>query len=91
MLTIKRKVGQGIRVGKTVQISVHQLSNRGAHLVIKATGLEFEEVLFQSHTWSAVIDGHLLSITLNDIVRGEAVLACEANRELRIDREEVAS
>lgn len=91
MLELKRKVNQAVLVGKGLSVTVHQIKNNNAHLVMRSPGLEFEVVLYPRHSWTAVVDGRLLTVELDRVERGEAVLGFDADRALRIDREEVST
>lgn len=90
MLELKRKAGQCVLIGDSVQMTVKDINPPIVRVLVNIDGVEVLIPLEVSRTYSADVDGVHVELVLARVERGEVAMQFFAPRDLRIDRWERA-
>lgn len=87
MLELKRKAGQCVVIGDSVQLTVKAFEGaQSVRVLIELEGAKIDAPLRVGAEYRATVDGYPLTLQIVKVERGEASMRFNAVRELRIDR-----
>lgn len=90
MLELKRKAGECVVVGDSLQLTVLELDAPIVRVRIDTPSMTASAPLTVGRTYEAHVDGQPVKLQIARIERGEVSLRFDAPRQLRIDRWERA-
>lgn len=90
MLELKRKLGQCVVIGDSVQLTVREIRAPIVSVLIEIDSIKVTAPLTIGKTYQATVDGIDVELIVSGVEGREVALRFDAPRELRIDRWERA-